>query len=726
MIAHPLTQVPRSLARAARRAALARLFAPALLSLALLWPAQPTLAQFVQGGDKLVGSDASGPASQGWSVALSGDGNTAIVGGLNDNFFAGAAWVFTRDGAAWIQQGPKLVGSGAVGPAEQGYSVALSADGNTAIIGGLNDNLVAGAAWVFTRSGGVWTQQGQKLVGTGAVGRAEQGNSVVLSADGNTAIIGGPNDNLFAGAAWVFTRTGGIWTQQGQKLVGSDAVGPAQQGYSVALSADGNTAIIGAPGDNNGSGAAWVFTRNGGVWTQQGSKLVGTGPVGTALQGWSVALSSDGNTAIVGGPFDNGVGAAWVFTRSGGVWTQQGSKLLGTGAVGPADQGFSVTLSGDGNTTIVGGPNDNSTVGAAWVFARSDGVWTQLGSKLVGTGAVGSAAQGNSVTLAADGNTAMMGGPNDNSFAGATWVFVRKPASHDFNGDRKSDVLWYDPTSGQVVVWLLNGTSVIGGGSPGSAASPWAIVGQRDFNGDGFADILWRNGTTGELVVWLLNGTSVIGGGSLGSAAGLWSVAGTGDFNGDGKGDVLWYNSTSGQAVIWLTNGTNVIGGGSPGSAANPWTIAGTGDFNGDGRTDLLWYNTSSGQAVIWLLNGTAVIGDGSPGSATSPWAIAGTGDFDGDGKSDILWRDSTSGQVVIWLINGTTISGGGSPGSVASPWTIAQTGDFNGDGKSDILWYNSTTGQLVEWQLNGTSVIGGGSPGSAASPWQIQDMNSD
>ena len=102
------------------------------------------------------------------------------------------------------------------------------------------------------------------------------------------------------------------------------------QGSSVALSGDGNTAIVGGPQDNNGAGAACVFTRSGGQWTQQGSKLVGTGAIDIpsgAAQGASVKLSADGNTAIVGGPYDNfGTGAAWVYTRSGGVWTQQGSK----------------------------------------------------------------------------------------------------------------------------------------------------------------------------------------------------------------------------------------------------------------------------------------------------------------------------------------------------------------------------------------------------------------
>ena len=227
-----------------------------------------------------------------------------------------------------------------------------------------------------------FAQQGGKLVGTESGVNAQQGWSVALSADGNTAIVGGPtrdDGNGGGGAVWVYTRWGGVWTQQGSELVGTSAVGSyAQQGTSVALSADGNTAIVGGPADSGTAGAAWVYTRSGGVWTQQGSKLVGTGALGTTvLQGWSVALSSDGNTAIVGGPNDNGgAGAAWMYTRLGDVWTQQGSKMVGTGAAGSAQQGTSVALSSDGNTAIVGGPDDDSVsfnahVGAAWVFVSS-------------------------------------------------------------------------------------------------------------------------------------------------------------------------------------------------------------------------------------------------------------------------------------------------------------------------------------------------------------------
>src|ERR1017187_6608185 len=111
----------------------------------------------------------------------------------------GAAMVLSSHPAfaQFSQQGPKLVGAGTVGNAQQGISASLSADGNTAIVGGPNDNPAAGGAWIWTRSGGVWTQQGTKLIGSGAVGNARQGFSVSLSADGNTAIVGGYQDNNF-------------------------------------------------------------------------------------------------------------------------------------------------------------------------------------------------------------------------------------------------------------------------------------------------------------------------------------------------------------------------------------------------------------------------------------------------------------------------------------------------------------------------------------------------
>jgi FG-GAP-like repeat len=702
-----------------------------LLSAALLLSPQPAQAQAqarIQQGPKLLASDSVGFPGQGTSVAVSADGNTAIVGGSGDNGGVGAAWVYTRSGGVWTQQGAKLVGTGATGNASQGISVALSADGNTAILGGFADNSFTGAAWVFTRSGGVWTQQGAKLVGTGATGNARQGTSIALSADGNTAILGGNADSSFTGAAWVFTQSGGVWTQQGAKLVGTGAVGNAGQGNSVSLSANGNAAILGGSQDNSAAGAAWVFTRSGGVWTQQGNKLVGTGAVGSAQQGASVSLSADGNTAIVGGPQDDSLnGAAWVFTQSGGVWAQQGNKLVGTGAFGGggAQQGVAIALSGDGKTAILGGPADNSDVGAAWIFTKSGGVWTQQGAKLVGTGAVGQSNEGNSVALSVNGSTAIMGGPQDNSGVGATWAFARYPAAtHDFNFDGYSDVLWRD-TSGDVARWLMQGTSILNLATSSFANLPttWSIVGTGDFNGDGYADILWRD-TSGDVAIWLMNGTRVLSFPWLGNVPTEWSIMATGDFNGDGYSDILWRDAT-GNVAMWEMNGSQIIGSNLIGAVPLAWSIVGSADFNGDGMSDVLWRDTS-GNFSIWEMNGTTILNPATSFVAHVPtvWSIVGTGDFNGDGMSDILWHD-TNGDFSILLMNGTTVLNQATSfvAQVPTAWSIFGSGDFNGDGMSDILWHD-TNGNVAILEMNGTTILNQATSfvGQVSTVWSIQN----
>ena len=386
-----------------------------------------TALNTAQQGNPLAGSGTIGAAWQGYSVALAADGNTLALGGYMDNTNAGAPWVFARSGTVWTQQGTKLVGTGRVGTSSQGASVAMSADGNTMAVGAPSDNNNTGATWVSIRSGTSWSQQGLKLVGTGAVGNASQGNSVALSADGNTLAIGGAGNDNGNGAVWVFTRSGTTWTQQGTYLVGAGALNEAYQGRAVALSADGNTLAVGGSNDGNFVGATWVFIRSGSSWSQQGSKLVGTGGVGTIRQGQAVALSANGNTLAVGAPIDNGAsGATWIFARSGTAWSQQGTKLVGAGAVPNPNnvrQGWSVSLSTDGNTLAVGAVNDNVSVGATWLFARSGTVWSQQGNKLVGTGAVNNALQGSSVALSADGTTLAVGGYGDNNATGAAWVF---------------------------------------------------------------------------------------------------------------------------------------------------------------------------------------------------------------------------------------------------------------------------------------------------------------
>jgi hypothetical protein len=271
-------------------------------------------------------------------------------------------------------------------------------------------------------------QQGAKLTGDGEAGGGEFGSSVALSADGNTALVGAPGDSGGAGAAWLFTRSGSTWTQQGEKLTGAGETGVARFGGSVALSAGGDTALIGGARDAEGVGAAWLFTRSASTWAQQGEKLTGAGEWGPGAFGQSVALSSDGSTALIGAPMDHpfalaaGVGAAWVFTHTGGAWTQQGEKLTGAGGGGPARFGSSVALSADGNTAMIGGPNDGWCIGAAWILVRSGGVWNQqamLPGELEGTacddgpddGETDELLFGTAVALSADGNVGLVSRP---------------------------------------------------------------------------------------------------------------------------------------------------------------------------------------------------------------------------------------------------------------------------------------------------------------------------
>ncbi len=412
----------------------------------------------IQQGAKLTASGESGPGQFGFSVALSGDGETALVGGFNDAGSSGAAWVFTRTDGTWTQQGPKLTANAPVGRSSFGYAVALSWDGNTALIGAPGDNGNVGAAYVFARSGGTWTQQGSKLTAAGESGQGNFGISAALSGDGQVALIGAAGDHGAVGAAWVFARSGSTWTQQGSKLTASDessgSAVPGVFGWSVALSGDGSTALIGADGDNAGVGAAWVFARSGSSWTQQGPKLTSSQPVGSF--GYSVALSLDGATALVGSPDVGGAsgsGAAWVFARSGSRWSQQGSKLAPTDETGGGNFGTSVALSGDGDTALIGAGADNGGVGAAWEFARSAGKWTQQGAKLTASDEIGHGGFGSSVTLSSDAATAFVGAPGDNGDAGATWAAgpARSPSyvywDNDAQGTIGRDTIDGDPAN---------------------------------------------------------------------------------------------------------------------------------------------------------------------------------------------------------------------------------------------------------------------------------------
>ena len=187
------------------------------------------------------------------------------------------------------------------------------------------------------------------------------------------------------------------------------------------------------------------------------------------------------------------------------------------------------------------------------------------------------------------------------------WVPI---GTRDFNGDGRTDLLWRNAITGELVVWLLDGghnpsECLVWTVASGSGGAP---IGTGDFNGDGRTNLLWRNAITGELVVWLLNGGTILQNASYGTVASGsgWVPIGTGDFNGDGRTDLLWYNNHTGELVVWLLNGGTILQSASYGAVAlsSGWVPIGTGDFNGDGRTDLLWYNTYTNAFSVWLLNG--------------------------------------------------------------------------------------------------------------------------
>jgi len=366
---------------------------------------------------KLAASDGTEGNRFGGSIAL--DGETALVGSPGFD----AAYVFTGSGAAWTEEA-KLAPTGAPN-ANFGTSVAL--DGDTALVGARGVE----AAYVFTRSGAVWTEEAVLTADDGAQGDSF-GADVALA--GNTALVGawtadwGDSASTNRGAAYVFVRSGETWSQQA-KLTASDAWFQEQFGNAVALSDGGNIALIGAHNDGanqiQNRGAAYIFTRSGDVWTEQ-VKLVADDAVAGDFFGQSVALSVAGDIALVGlaaagRTGETNPGAAYIFTGSGATWTQQAKLVPDDGQ--PGDQfGVTAVLSDGGDTAVIGAwaadVGDNVDQGAAYVFTGSGANWSQQ-AKLTASDGVESDRFGNSVAL--DGDTALVG----TSRAEASYVFTR-------------------------------------------------------------------------------------------------------------------------------------------------------------------------------------------------------------------------------------------------------------------------------------------------------------
>jgi len=393
---------------------------------------------------KLNATDAATADFFGNFISISGD--TAVIGSRSDDDAcpadvfcnSGSAYVFIRNGDLWSQQA-KLTAADAAADDEFGISVSIS--GDSAIIGAWHDDDTgsdSGSAYVFVRTGTIWTQQA-KLTATDGAPTDLFGSSVSISGD--TVVIGSSGDNdggISSGSVYVFVRTAGVWTQQA-KLTAADAAAFDEFGISVSI--DGDTVVIGSTGDDEkgiSSGSVYVFVRTAGVWIQQ-AKL--TAIDGAAFDFFGNSVSISGNTVVIGAYLDDdagsGSGSAYVFVRSGVAWTEQ-FKLTAADAATFDEFGISVSI--DGDTAIIGAPLDddaNSSSGSAYVFVRSAGVWIQR-EKLTAADATLNDMFGSSVSIRS--NITVVGaivGDAAVSDSGSAYVFSM--ISFDVNGNGNPD-----------------------------------------------------------------------------------------------------------------------------------------------------------------------------------------------------------------------------------------------------------------------------------------------
>jgi hypothetical protein len=380
--------------------------------------------------DKLLPPEVRNQNNDGYAVAIDGDTLvTGAPGNWNDaGVGVGAVYVYTRGGGAWSLQ-TTITPPGGVTPYNFGSAVAI--DGDTLVVGDPDADTVLGSATgfaaVYARSGSSWSLQATLTAPGGANGDMF-GSSVAV--DGERAVVGAPLSAAYVaagGAAYVFQRTGTSWGA-GQLLPASTIHASDYLGISVDI--EGDTAVAGSSGDSSGApypgaGAVHVFVKTV-AWVEQ-AKVRSPAPVAWAGLGRPVAISGD--TIVAGADAEWAPaaysGAAYVFVRSGSVWTQQ-QKLAASDSTESARFGQGVGL--DGDRVVIGAWNATvgavPKVGAAYVFARSGAVWAQE-QKLAPSDAAGDDYFGHSVGLSgttlisgALGNTNAKG-----SGAGAVYVY---------------------------------------------------------------------------------------------------------------------------------------------------------------------------------------------------------------------------------------------------------------------------------------------------------------
>jgi hypothetical protein len=353
----------------------------------------------------LAGSHAPGDLF-GSAVAISG--TTAIVGAYGVNDFSGAAYIYVRSGKTWHQQATLSDPAGGVQDTF-GCSVALS--GTTAVVGAPGVNDVAGAAYIYVRTGKTWHQQAELA---DPVGTTLDYFGCPVAVSGETVLISSVNANNNIGVTYVYVRTGTTWRRQASLTLpgGGDNAG---FGTSVAIS--GGTAVIGAPGVFAGIGAAYVYARSGQRWRQQ-ARLID--PAGISGQQFGSAVALSGATAAIGAvAVGQDAGAAWVYVRSGTTWRRH--RLTDPQVRSGAEFGVAVAVSRttSGTRVLVGASNAVRRIcGSAYDFARSGTKWREK-AKVVDPGCAVKDRFGTAVAL--DGRTAFIGAPMTNKDAGAVY-----------------------------------------------------------------------------------------------------------------------------------------------------------------------------------------------------------------------------------------------------------------------------------------------------------------
>jgi hypothetical protein len=229
----------------------------------------------------------------------------------------------------------------------------------------------------------------------------------------------------------------------------------------------------------------------------------------------------------------------------------------------------------------------------------------------------------------------------------------------DFNGDGKQDLVLYNPTTRVVVVWYMNGTTLIGGAYGPTLPAGWNYVAAADFNHDGHPDLLLFNPSTTQTAVWYLNGSIKFIGGAYGPTFNVgWYPNTASDLDYDGKMDIVAYRPATGQLYAVLLNTPGSIKGQFPASTIpSPWMLVGTAGFDVDRTNDLLLINPNTGQTADWLM-------EWNPWSST-PWYVAhgyygptipkgysllGGPDLNNNGSSDYLLINRA--QSVFWYLH--------------------------------------------------------------------------